>query len=308
MATPPLTIGLPVYNGERYLPEALDSILGQSCGDFELLISDNGSTDATESICREAAARDGRIRYHRSDDNRGGSWNFGFVATNARGPLFRFAAHDDVLAPTLVERCLAEVEARPDAVLWYPRTVEIDAEGRVVREFEDSLELLDDQPHQRLRRFLDQYRTSNALFGVVRRDALLRTRIIDDFHSSDIVFLGELSLLGRFVEVPEPLFRRRWDARTTGPGSSTAEIDRWYNPNTTRRHQFTRTRLLRELTRSILRAPLPPAQRGRAVRELYAAWVPRYGRTMLGECKRGAIAALPRPARGRIARGRVGRP
>src|SRR6185369_4346332 len=107
---PSVSIGLPVYNGVNYLRQALDSLLAQTFGDWELILSDNGSTDATESICREFAARDGRIRYLREPVNRGATWNFNRVFELSRAPLFRWAAHDDVCSPELLERCVAALE------------------------------------------------------------------------------------------------------------------------------------------------------------------------------------------------------
>ena len=100
-AVPRVTIGLPVYNGENYLAEAIDSILGQTFTDFELIISDNASTDRTEEICRRYAAEDDRIRYFRHDRNRGASPNYNFTVEKARGEYFKWAAHDDVLHATV---------------------------------------------------------------------------------------------------------------------------------------------------------------------------------------------------------------
>src|ERR1051326_2036095 len=107
---PRVSIGLPVYNGQQFLEEAINSLLAQTYSDFELIISDNASTDATEQICRAHAAADPRIRYYRNDKNRGPVWNLNRVFELARGELFKWAAHDDVCAPTLVERCVEVLE------------------------------------------------------------------------------------------------------------------------------------------------------------------------------------------------------
>jgi glycosyltransferase involved in cell wall biosynthesis len=133
-----VSIGLPVYNGERYLAQALDSLLSQSHENLEILIADNASTDASEAICRDFAARDPRIAYHRHPRNLGAAANYNFVFRRARGAYFRWAAHDDICMPRLVERCVAALEAAgPSAVLAYPRTRLIDAEGRVLRDYDD---------------------------------------------------------------------------------------------------------------------------------------------------------------------------
>lgn len=98
-ASPAVSIGMPIYNGEKYIREALDSLLGQSFANFELIISDNASTDGTEGICLEYAARDARIRYIRQPKNLGALANFKFVLDEARGAHFMWAATDDVWDP-----------------------------------------------------------------------------------------------------------------------------------------------------------------------------------------------------------------
>src|SRR4051794_3298661 len=96
MPPPKLSIGLPVYNGENFLAHAVDSILAQDFRDFELIISDNASTDRTAEICRGYAESDPRVRYVRFETNQGGSRNFCYVFELARGEYFKWAAHDDV--------------------------------------------------------------------------------------------------------------------------------------------------------------------------------------------------------------------
>ena len=93
--SPQVSIGMPVYNGETFIREALDSLLAQTFTNFELIISDNGSSDATEAICKEYAAKDVRIRYVRHGKNRGASANFWFVLNEAVGEYFMWAAADD---------------------------------------------------------------------------------------------------------------------------------------------------------------------------------------------------------------------
>src|SRR5256885_11909194 len=126
---PRVSIGLPVYNGEPYLRQSIDSILAQTFRDFELIICDNASTDATARICEEYAARDGRVRYVRNARNIGGINNANLTFERARGELFRWAAHDDICAPALLERCVALLDERPDMVGVYPGTINIDQDG-----------------------------------------------------------------------------------------------------------------------------------------------------------------------------------
>ena len=100
---PQVSIGMPVYNGEPFISEALDSLLDQTFTDFELIISDNASTDSTEAICRQYAAKDSRIRYVRQAENLGAPANFQFVLDQAVGKYFMWAAADDLQTPNYIE-------------------------------------------------------------------------------------------------------------------------------------------------------------------------------------------------------------
>src|SRR4029453_11186732 len=126
---PMVSIGLPVYNGERYVGELLNSLLAQSFTDFELLISDNASTDATELICRRYAAADPRIRYVRQETNRGAAVNHNLLLEHARGRYFKWVGHDDRCDHDYLAACLAALEADPGAVLCHSDTVVIDLDG-----------------------------------------------------------------------------------------------------------------------------------------------------------------------------------
>ena len=122
---PRVTIGMPVYNGAALVGAALESILAQTLTDFELIISDNASTDATAEVCRSYAAKDRRIRYYRNEKNLGAAPNFNRVvelATNGV-PYFKWAAHDDVIAPTFLEKCARVLDAAPQSVVagWVAR-------------------------------------------------------------------------------------------------------------------------------------------------------------------------------------------
>src|SRR5579859_2443011 len=112
-----VSIGMPLYNAERYLVEALDSLLAQDYSNLEVIISDNASSDGTEAICRNYAARDVRIAYHRSEVNHGAVWNFNRVFELAAGDYFMWAAYDDTRAPTFVSACVTALEGRPEAAL-----------------------------------------------------------------------------------------------------------------------------------------------------------------------------------------------
>lgn len=121
-----VSIGMPVYNGENFIEAALRSILAQTCREFELVVSDNASTDRTEDICRAYASLYPRIRYYRGDHNIGPARNANRTFLLSSGPYFKLAAHDDVLAPDFIEKCAGVLDRDPGVVLAYPLTMWID--------------------------------------------------------------------------------------------------------------------------------------------------------------------------------------
>jgi len=209
---PRVSIGVPVYNGARFLASTLDSLLRQTYQDFELIISDNASTDATADICKEYLARDPRVRYERNPENRGAAWNINRVAELATGEYFKWAMADDLCEPELVERCVEILDRDPSIVLACCRTRFIDEQGALISEFDPGWDLQSELAHERLRRVISvggHWANADALAGVIRRDALLRTRLIPRYQGGDKRPLAELSLLGKFAEIPEHMYIRR---------------------------------------------------------------------------------------------------
>jgi glycosyltransferase involved in cell wall biosynthesis len=129
--TPRVSLGMPVYNGEAYLEEALRSLLGQTFEDFELIISDNASTDRTRSICLDYAAHDRRIRFLRNEINVGFCRNQNRVIESSTGEYFLLTHHDDVRAPNYLERTVAVMDADPSIVVCYTKTRDIDERGNL---------------------------------------------------------------------------------------------------------------------------------------------------------------------------------
>jgi glycosyltransferase involved in cell wall biosynthesis len=232
VSVPPLTIGLPVYNGERFLRDGLASILSQTFGDFVLVVSDNASTDTTVEIVEEHAAQDERIVLLRNEVNRGAAWNYNRVFAECRSPYFKWAAADDMLAPTCVERSLAVLDASPPTVvLAYPLTQILDAEGSLVGAFADNLAAPPGAPpHVRLRHVVRNVVFGNVVFAVLRAEALRRTRLHGNFPAADWVLLADLALAGEFREVPEPLFFRRLHEGGAHSANTTPEaLAQWYD-------------------------------------------------------------------------------
>jgi glycosyltransferase involved in cell wall biosynthesis len=263
MHTPKVSIGMPVYNGEKYLREAIISLLEQDYTDFELIISDNASVDRTAEICLEFARNDPRIRYYRNETNIGAGPNFRRVFELAEREFFKWACHDDVHRPGCLRRLVEVLESAPEKVMLVaPRAEIIDEESAVVRARKvEHLHTTRPKPHQRLAEILPKIELVPAQFGLFRRKALAKTRLIDDFHSSDLVLLAELAMLGEIWEIDEILFARRYHMEvSTLINRTKKEFALWFNPKAT--GQALKRTLLLEYFRSIKRLPLSPLERG----------------------------------------------
>ena len=252
-----VTVGMPVYNGDRFLRAALESILAQTHEDFALFISDNGSTDDTQEICRHFASRDERISYERHEQNLGAAWNYNRVFLVSGGAYFKWAAADDLLAPTCLERCVETLSNAPDSVVMvYPKTRIVDASGMVVGDWDDELDVRSTRPSWRFNRVVRNFVLGNPVFGLARRDALERTQLHGGYPSSDYVLLAELALRGEIWEIPEPLFLRRLhDATSRAANESVEEISTWFDPAAEPETDEKR-RVRRELVRAVLRSDI----------------------------------------------------
>ena len=298
MATSPrLSIGLPVYNGEQYLAEALEALLGQTYRDFELIIADNASTDSTEEICRRYAAADPRIRYIRHPRNVGCAANHNAVFEYARGELFKWASDDDLYARDLLERCIELLDQNPDVVLVHSWTAVVDGDDvDLARPLTYPLDTSSTHAPDRFRSILladggdDDY-------GVIRADVLRRIRLYDSFYHADRTIPAEIVLHGRFLHVPDWLYFRR-----EHPGSLEREYRGVrafcvnYDARRANRWRHPVPRLLAEYVWAYLalirRAPLSGADRRTCYRHV-AGWLS--SRVAVGGPSRTA-AAPPRRA------------
>lgn len=256
-AEPRVGIGMPVYNGEEYIRQAIESLLGQTFGDFELVIADNRSTDGTEAICREYVALDRRVRYHRNDQNLGGPGNFRRVFALCRGEYHKWSTADDWWDRTVLEKSVAVLDGRPDVVLVYPKTRLVDRMGTRFQDYEDSLDLQEESPSARLVRLLETIQLCQAHLGVIRRAAMARTDLIGGELASDIRFLAELSLYGKFVVLPEYLFFRRFHEASSSWERSDMDRQRaYYDPGKLTRFGMHTWRRFARLTVGTARAPI----------------------------------------------------
>jgi glycosyltransferase involved in cell wall biosynthesis len=275
---PKVSIGLPVRNGGRHLAEAIDAILAQTFPDFELIISDNASTDDTPAICETYAARDPRVRVILQERNIGAAGNFNLVFARSTGKYFKWAAHDDLIHPSYLEACLAVLEAQPDAVLCQS-LVEIVDRDHGEREVYDHTAFGSARPapSERLAARL-RARPCTDIFGLIRREALQDTALIADHVGADRTLLIELALRGRFAAVPEVLFfnRDHPDRFTRQLKSMHAQAE-WFAPGQPAPN-FLRTWLLyRTSLRLVRRYVMEPAERRRCYLELLKSLAHRHG-------------------------------
>lgn len=262
--SPKISIGIPVYNGEAFLSAALDSILAQTLRDFEVIISDNASTDGTAAICQDYASRDPRIRYYRSERNYGAAWNFNRVFELATGPYFKWAAADDVCAPTYLECCLEVLESDQAAVLCHSRTQFTKPNGEKWWLGQSSQNLDSFGPYERYQHIVCSGFWCLEIFGLIRAAALEKTKLMRSYYSSDRALLAELSLLGHFIEVPEVLFFRRCHSQQSSR-LSPKERDAWISPRTAQQPKLLRPRGLFAYSSMIFRMPLPWQDRTRCL-------------------------------------------
>lgn len=225
---PQVSIGMPLYNAASYVASALDTILAQTYEDFELVIADNCSTDGTQDICREYVHRDTRVRLIARNKNYGAIDNFNFVFLHSRGSYFKWAAFDDVLEPTFLEKCVHVLESSQDVGWCYTRSDIIDSEGNSwLPRLDDNDPLVDfshnckwwrghprtnydsDNPIKRFQSLLLGTPWSVDSYGLIRRSLLEKTRMLIPVYGSEKVLLGEMNLYAKCHYINETLFAQR---------------------------------------------------------------------------------------------------
>jgi len=265
-SSPRVSVGLPVYNGEQYLGEAIEGILNQTFRDLELVISDNGSTDGTEAICRDYAARDQRIRYHRHEVNRGGSWNYNTVfALASSAEYYMWHAHDDKCAPDLIQRCVDVLDRHPEVILCHADTVIINERSEPIATYVEDLNLSSLSPSRRYKQYHDHDRDCplcSIYFALMRRGVVQETPLMLPHVNSESNLISELALRGPFHKIPEPLFYRRdHEGISTRKYTTHAERIAWYDPSRMGKGGHPGWDQLYHQFRSVTRVPMSPVEK-----------------------------------------------
>ncbi|MGH7461448.1 MAG: glycosyltransferase family 2 protein [Longimicrobiales bacterium] len=266
MTSPPrITIGMPVYNGAATIAQSIESLLAQTCTDFEFIISDNASTDNTADLIADYARMDSRVRCIRQHCNLGSPGNYSFVALAARGKYLKWAAAGDWCAPTFLERSLEAIQRDPDAVLAAPRTRLFSGDLSNARDYERDIEILEEQPLHRFFHQISEMQLNNAMNGLIRISALRRTPLIEAYFHSDMVLMGRLALLGKFLLVNEPLLYRRMEPSTATSLQSEAEKRHHYYAGVNAHSLFQHWKLHLGWLRAVCSVPMPAGQRVKAL-------------------------------------------
>lgn len=268
-----VTIGLPVFNGEKYLAEAITSILDQTYTDFRLILADNASTDRTSDICKSFEKTDDRIRYVRHERNIGGIKNFNYVLSLNKSEYFKWVAHDDLCKPEFLQLCVEALDADPQVILAYPQTIDIDEQGRYLKLRDTGLGLDAQSPYERFRRLIVQGHGATMLYGLHRASVLMQALPQGSYYGSDRPLLGELALRGRFIEVPAALFlRRQHSERSVRMHDTSHGAPDWFRPETPERATLPAWRRLAFSLRVIHRVPIGTRDRLRCYL-LMARWI-----------------------------------
>ena len=302
-SVPRVTIGVPIYNGENFLRQALDTVAAQTFTDFEVLLCDNASTDGTASICREYVERDSRFRYFPSETNRGASWNYNRALDMSQSPYLTWIAHDDRWRPTWLEKCVEAMESDPEVSLVYPRSVFIDEQNQELWHFDARLHLRDPDPVKRFTQFVRRYAEPdfcNPAFGLFRVSTLRHIPAVAPYPGSDMIMLSEMALNGQVHEVPDVLFERRdHPKRSMRACATTSEVADWFLPGSGQKTKHRIRVWAYKFAEGIWRSnhPLDVKLRCYAALMIYyvAPQLPRYGRELVRRALAFPGQALGRP-------------
>jgi glycosyltransferase involved in cell wall biosynthesis len=276
---PLVSIGVPIYNGERFLSRALNSLLDQSVSDMEIVISDNASTDNTQAICEDFVRRDSRIRYIRQKWNIGAPRNWNVVVHESSGVFFKWASASDYCDRTMVELCIGELRSDPGTVLCYGRTMLVDENEEPIEEFSGDESIDHDRVSRRFEQVCTRMSLNNAQCGIFRLDTLRRTRLDRLYPSGDIALMAELALYGRFRLIDKVLLFRRQSRKTFTSMMTPLERQRVYDPEAKAPMKLILARRYLDYMVSISRAPISAVEKARTF--LIALKLARWDRVKL---------------------------
>lgn len=248
---------MPVYNTEKYVGASIESHLRQTYTDFELIITDNGSTDRSPEICQSYAARDSRVKYFRNSQNLGATANYRRCFELSAGEYFRWTPADDLVSPNLLQRAVAVLDADPSIFVAYPRTKLIDASGAFLSDFVENLETMDELPSRRWQHVQRNVRLGNLHYGLCRSHNLKKTGLLRNYTGGDFPLLNEMSLYGKIFEIPDAFFYRRMHEAASSAMKTPAEVMALYDPTKRETLLMCNWFQFSDNLKSVARGPIP---------------------------------------------------
>jgi glycosyltransferase involved in cell wall biosynthesis len=269
-----VSIGVPVFNGEKFLEKALRSLVEQNHVDMEILILDNASSDRTSEICRDFAAQDSRVQYSRNARNVGAGPNFNQAFQRSKGHYFKWAAHDDWISPEYISSCVDALEREPDAVLAYGSTICVDDSGSPIEQIAEEMNHpADSTAAGRLSAIIHSSIGCFEIFGLIKSSALARTDLHRSYYGSDRALLAQLSLLGSFLKLDGPILYNRDHAERSIRLAKASERLAWQDQNSRRGSHFPHWQLTLHYA-SIIARSAPPTQKATCFAHL-VRWIGR---------------------------------
>lgn len=259
---PLVTIAIPVFNGENFLREAIESTINQEYRNLEIILSDNASTDSTLKICREYGKKDPRIRIIHHDENVGASENHNNAFRISKGKYFKWLSHDDVMERTCISRSVEVMENMPDVGCVYFLSNAVTEEGEVLEDYSPGIDLMDERPSRRLYRSTCISHPLMEVFGVFRSDVLKKTRLFGKYSSSDRIILAEVALLAPSYRIEEYLFNYRIHPNQSCSVYNTRQVrGEWFDPKLKNRRTYPHWRLLAEMFKAVRMVKLRPGEK-----------------------------------------------
>jgi glycosyltransferase involved in cell wall biosynthesis len=281
---PLVTIGIPVFNGEAYLEDAVRSAMAQTFHDLEIVISDNASTDRTAEILADLAAADTRIRVFHNATNLGAAPNYNRCYSEARGRYFKWLAHDDRMKPTYIAAMVEALDSQPDVVLVNAITDYIDEHGRQFATYDSELfRASGPAPVERFGEMVLRSHSCVDFFGLCRKDAMEGSLLHGPFHGADRAFLAQMALRGRLIQIREPLIEmREHNKRYTRIQRNVRDREGWHDARKRRGWNVPIMRLYREYIRMVMDEPMSPVRRLRCLAVLARWWASNWNGIRVG--------------------------
>jgi len=269
---PRVSIGMPVYNGENYIEEALESLLAQTYTDFEIVVTDNASTDKTVEIVERFAERDGRVKLHASKTNVGAAPNFNRCLELSTGEWFRWHAHDDTVEPEYLTKVMALIDEDPTLVAAHSGMDIIDEHGDHLEDYSIEISYRDPDPIERLRSVVLDWHLCGHIFVVFKREILLRHGGLVSFGHSDCVLLERIVLEGPIGTADGILWHNRRHSEQSMARFGVYDPERvdyqayveWFDESRKGKRGFPHWRMVREHWMSVVTGPVPIKDKLRA--------------------------------------------